>query len=485
MKKIVLISLGVGVGEFSQFTKRLLNATVALYYIGKILEKSGFEVEIIDQPNKIISRSEIILRVKKINPDVILFSQFFNTREKVRELILDFKKEGIISRVGVGGHDATFHSISKPNEYKIFDIVFQGPVLGIITEYMKKIINTNPSGTVFVKTLGTTENPNLLPVLEHDNYFGTGFSVSSFGCNASCGFCTTPQFCQSGWKERNIKDVFQEICNLKEKGGKEYFFLTDDDSLVNLRRGHEIVMASQEVGLKIMLMTKPRNIVRAKKIGYLAQWKNVKRIFLGIENGSPKGLFELKKQMGRVEEYLQDCKEALKALKENGISPFTGHINFTGPRTSFSQLKESAKFIFELGESDWTALTQAWRPYPGTVRANEFLEDVWIEKGELLYHFNDSRVEKFHRFVFSLRKYTDSVDNIIYSATDEIYFQNLEISLWNKYWKTKKAWNDITYYFFTECLKKFENGEKGNADCFLRELREIKKEACDLLMLLS
>ncbi|KKR21245.1 MAG: hypothetical protein UT50_C0010G0013 [Candidatus Moranbacteria bacterium GW2011_GWA2_39_41] len=485
--KIALVSLGVGVGGFSQFTARLLNATVALYYIGKILEDAGFEVKIFDQPNNQATDQEVFESLKNENPRIILFAQFFSTREKIRSLIQQLRAEGVGAIVGVGGHDATFHSRIAPNEYVMFDAIFQGPVLGTIVNNLKEAFQGN--GQKIFSELWKTEDPNLLPVLQHDNYLGTGFLVGSVGClrmEIGCGFCTTPIFSPEGWRGRSIEDILQEAENLYQSG-KTYIFLSDDDSLMDLNRGHKIIMGCREIGLEMMIMTKPKYIVKAEEKGYVAQWNNVKRVFLGVENGSHRGLCELGKNTGActVEsdtQYLKDCIKAFEILKAHRIAPFTGHINFTGSQTTLKQLRESSTFLCNLGECDWTSLTQAWRPYPGTPKAEMLRTETWIEEGELRYKFNDIQVDKFHRLVQSLRSETDQIDNALYSVTDEMYIRNPEDpKIWNQYRDIKGTWNNLSYEFFMKCSIKIEWEMDLVPDDFLRELPILKKKLNILL----
>lgn len=486
MKKIALVALGAGCGEYSQFTKRLLNATVALYYLKAVLEKSGFEVLIIDQPNLGVREQIVENKLEGYNPDLILFSQFFTTRGRIKELINRLKNKGMDCLFGVGGHDSTFHSLEKPFSYELFDLVFQGPVLEIIAPVINKLKKGQRPEIKFYNTLAKTEDPDLLPVLEHNNYHGTGFLVGSFGCYSKekgCDFCTTPNFCPTGWRGRSLDHVLKEARNLKEAGKKEYVFLTDDDSLMNLERSNKIILGLKDVGLKAMIMTKPSAIVKAEKQGMLKEWGNIVRVFLGLENGTESGLRELGKVTGDIEKYKKDVQLAYQILKSRGISVFTGHINFTGRETSFSQLRESASFLYELGEIDWTSLSQSWRPYPGTLSSNRFNDECWLEKSELFYHFLDSRIEKFHRFVFSLREHTDPLDNLMYSITDEMFIIDPSSDLWKKYWQLKAKWNEAAYSFFHEALRKFEGQKLINPGGFLGEVDSLKKEMKKLFVL--
>jgi len=464
-KRIALVSFGVGTGEFSQFGEFLLSATVALYYLKEALERAGFEILILDQPaSKDLVEAKMLGQLLDFNPRVVLFSQFFSTRIQVRDFITKLKEAGVSCYFGVGGHDATFHSLVSPASYEMFDLVFQGPVMKSIIPSLEKLIIAKHAPQVFVNSLGETENPDLLPAISHSDYSSkVGFLKTSEGClreNCGCGFCTTPQFCPTGWRPRSLALVTEEIKNLKSSG-KKFVFITDDNFLgfsqKHLFRGHEIIMACRTAGLKLMIMTRPERVLAAYKKGFLALWQNtVFRVFIGVENGSPSGLQKLGKVAGR--EYLKISGEAIQRLKENKIAPFLGYINFPGVETVFQELEESAKFLHDLGESDMTALSQNLRPYEGTKVFEKFgALHVSAKGSELIYDFLDQRVTKFHRFLFSLRPVTDEMDNLVFSLTDYVYIFRPNTALVASFLLIKQAWSDLTYNFFIKALQSFRD----------------------------
>ncbi len=487
MKRIALISFGVGKGGFSQFGEFLLNATVALYYLDEILRRAGFEVLIVDQPNLEVSAEEIFNKLIKFKPQAILFSQFFTTRNQVRSLIEKIKLSGMNCVFGVGGHDATFHSLASPKSYKMFDLVFQGPVLGNIVECLN-----SQHKPLFINTLGKTEDPNSLPVISHSRYQGeVGFLKTSEGCLKSgrgCGFCTTPQFCPSGYRLRRREAVLEEIKNLK-RAGKKFVFVSDDNFLgfssKHLRRGHEIIMACKEVGLQVMIMTRPERIVAASEKGFLSDWRQtVYRIFVGVENGSVGGLKQLQKSAPT--NYIEISRKAVCLLKENNIAPFLGYINFTGPRTGLNNLEQSARFIHSLEEADMTALSQNLRPYEGTAVFDEFNGlSLKINKSEVVYRFSDKRVTRLYRSLLWLRNITDEMDNFVYTLTDYVSIFELPVNLVADFTSTKQTWNDLVFNHFIDMLCACRKGREKDSVDFIASTRELILKSKILLSKIS
>jgi len=297
-KKVALVSAGVSRDGHPHFAFTPMTA-VGLHYLKDILEKEDYCVDLVNQSNEGLSDDEVVEKIDGINPDYVLFNQFFSTRGKIRKINSKLKGDYI---VGVGGHDATFHSVDTDNlgrDYEGFDFIWRGEVENDFANYLKSVDTKKDSpevvGELESRVGKDVSSPigalDSLPILKHNDYSGEiGFIVTSRGCLCNgCDFCTTPAFYKSGWKARSSAHVREELENLVSEG-KKYVFISDDNFLgfsnKDLDRGNEIMNHCKDLGLKVMIMTTKEQILNAKKKKYLENWDGTCfRVFMGLENG--------------------------------------------------------------------------------------------------------------------------------------------------------------------------------------------------------
>jgi hypothetical protein len=498
--KVALVSTGVSRGEFSQFERFMPMTAVGMHYIKAHLEFNGFDVKLINKTNDGLNEFQTINNIDNYKPNFVLFNQFFNTRDEIRKKIIPGLKNNYI--IGVGGHDATFHSQNLPideltNQYSQFDFIWQGEVENNLATFLKKFqIQKKP------QIINNLENRitdlDKLPILNHDQseYSGNvGFLSTSRGClrqKFSCDFCTTGMFYPSGWKARNIEHVIPELENLANNN-KKYVFITEDNFLgfssKDLNRGHKIIKYASRLDLKLMIMTTKDQILKADKKGYLSNWQGtVFRVFLGIENGSIESAIKLGKCFARNQHnYTNKCQEAISSLYRNGIALFGGYINFN-PATTIKELEQSALFLRDNGKeaANFTNLSQGLRFYEGTKICKKYpkqAENYEIKDGEFFYEFHNPRVQEIYEHLINIKKsegkLIERIDNLNYEITDLVYLNQIQNTrLGEKYFQVAEKRNQLnTNYFLSLCnATKQKKRLNRNDSEFLRESEKLEKE---------
>jgi len=481
--KIALISAGVSRKEYPQFERFMPMTAVGLHYIKSGLEGQGCDVKIVNQTNDGLSDLEVASKVDEYNPDFVLFNQFFSTRKRIRENIIP-NLHGDYN-IGVGGHDATFHSQELApkdlaKEYSQFDFIWQGEAEKGLGDFLGDFQRgQNPQ---IVESLeNRVSDLDSLPILKHDDYSGdVGFLSTSRGClpkNSACHFCTTGNFYSDGWKARSVDHVVPELENLV-RNGKRYVFVTDDNFLgfsqKDLERGHQIIDSASDLGLKLMVMTTKEQILRAEKQKYLADWKGtVFRAFLGIENGSRDSAIKLGKCSAKHDgNYSTHAKEAISALYDNGIALFGGYINFN-PATTISELEQSALFLRENGReaANFTNLSQGLRFYDGTRICDTYPEQARnheLKDGEFFYKFEDSKVQDVYEHLAKLKRAEDSlmgkVDSLNYETLDLVYLNQIQdTELGQEYFRVAYKRNQLNSKYFLEVCEKSREGQEVDA----------------------
>lgn len=463
-KKVVLVALGTSRKEYPYMFNFAYLTAPGLHYINAVLRNNGFITSIINMICDDLLYEEISAKIIEQDPDIVLFNQFFSTRDRVRSIISQLPNKYII---GIGGHDATFH----PNyltheeflkEYSHADFVWQGEAENGLAEYLLNVKKGN--GPVLVNNLNNrTEELDMLPILAHDDYKGdAGFIVTSRGCMTSgCDFCTTPQFYKEGWRARSIDHVTRELLNLK-KNGKDFFWATDDNffgfSGSDLDRGREIIRICRKLDLQLSILTTVKQILKADEKGYLAEFSGILiHVCLGVENGDT----EILKKIGKkcdLKKYSEMSAMAIDALHRNSITTRLGYINFY-PEATFEELKNSADFLYKNHQQAATFyhLQNKLNIFEGSKLFKMYTEkggEVRVENAQYIYSFTNKNVGFLHNF---LSMYTtqnvDILDYLDYEAACLIYMnQLLDTPAGKEYLSLKSEINENNYSFFINAI---------------------------------
>ena len=472
---ISLIYLGISRREYPFLLNWLYSPSAGIYYLHAILSGDEYyNIQIINQPCEQFSIEEIITRIQDFNSDVILFTQFFTTRNDIKCIAERCHRDAII---GVGGHDVTLNCmmLSKEeleNEYAHVDFIWQGEVENGFKEFIKSF---KKSGTpVVVNNLNNRiTNLNELPVLSHDDYDGkVGFMVTSRGClKRGCDFCTTPLLYKDGWKARSVRHVFKEMEYLKQNG-KTIVNIFDDNFFgtrkADVVRGIEIVKKAKDLGMFLFIMTSVQQIYYVNDLGLLGILRGVVPIvFIGVENVSKSALEKLGKRVSPGS-YHEKTIKVLSSLYSNGISPFLGFINYF-PDATFNEILCNAKFLYEnFGEAaNFHYLTNKLNLLDGTL-----IQKRYISSG-LKYHLNSSGYQYeyldpkvgYSQYIFSLlQEYTRVSDFLLYEASTLLYMNQLQDDT------VGKEFNSIklkicrkNYIFFVDIINKIQNNMSFDA----------------------
>ncbi|MBL7054505.1 hypothetical protein ISS05_01990 [Candidatus Woesearchaeota archaeon] len=499
-KKVVLVSAGISRKEHPQFERFMPMTAVGLHYIKAYLEKSGYDVRVVNQTNDGLSNLETASAIDKNNPDFVLFNQFFNTRKRIREEIIPNLNGNYV--IGTGGHDATFHSQKLSldelaRQYSQFDFIWQGEAETDLSGFLKNF--QKQKKPLIIKNLeNRLENLDELPILKHDDsdYSGdVGFLSTSRGCfpqKFSCDFCTTGMFYQNGWKSRSVEHVIPELENLAQNG-KKYIFVTDDNFLgfsqKGIKRGNQIIEYASQLGLKLTIMTTKEQILLADKVGYLSNWQGtVFRALLGIENGSRESAMKLGKCSARHDaKYSEHCQEAISALDNNGIALFGGYINFN-PASTVDELQQSAIFLRDNGReaANFTNLCQGLRFYEGTRICQTYpeqAENYEVRDGEFFYKFHNPEVQRVYEHLAKIKKIEDGlmgkIDSLNYEITNLVYLNQIQdTELGRKYFEVAEKRNQLNANYFLGLCFQSKEGKRliSNQDKFLKKSEILGNE---------
>jgi hypothetical protein len=465
LNKVVLVSTGISRREFPFLPNFMYVPSPGIYYIAAILKENGFETSIVDQANHNLPNDEISSRIIEEEPDIVLFNQFCTNRDRIKSIVSELPEKYII---GIGNHDATFHSRSLSNkefieQYSHASFVWQGEAENGLVEFLRNF--KRGKYPLRIDNIANRVNDlDTLPFLKHDEYGGeAGFIVTSRGCKQSgCDFCTTPQFYRDGWRARSVGHVEEELENLKSSG-KRFIFVFDDNFLGfserDLERGVRIIEKCKALDMKVFIMTTVTQIARADELGYLSALSDALVLaFLGVENGNEQALKKLGKRCN-TSQHRQLSERAIDGLYRNNISTYLGYINFN-PESTLDELADSALFLYEnnMQASNFHNLYNKVELYDGTklleiYRKNKLYNITW-DNGAYKYEFADRRVGYLSNclsmFVLDQMYLLDFLN---YEASNLIYMnQLLESETGKLFMKTRRDINKNNYNFFIKAV---------------------------------
>lgn len=419
-RRVAIIYLGNTKKEFPFRPQFEFIPSPGLHYIHAYLQKAGHTSTIISQPSENLTDNEIVNSIKKFDPEIILFNQFFTTRDKIKIIISQLSDKYII---GIGNHDATFHSQSlDENNFNEFyshaDFVWQGEIENNFSDFISTINKKNYP--LRINNINhRLQNLDDLPILLHNEYENEiGFIVTSRGCMAKgCDFCTTPQFYPDGWRGRSVNHVKSELENLK-LFNKKLIMICDDNFLgfsdTDLDRGAKIISICKQLSLKCSIMTTVNQILNAELKGYLKDFSGtVINVYLGVENGDSNVLKLIGKKCN-TRKYPGLASRAISALCKYHIYPSLGYVNFN-PESTAEELYNSAKFLFHNNQlaTIFYYFKKKLEFYEGTLLHKNYID----HNISIKYFKNDSA-----NLSYSLLQYVTNL-------TDKLDFLDFEISI--------------------------------------------------------
>lgn len=400
-------------------------------YIGAVLEKSGFEVEIIDAPPLGWGIKRLVSETKRFSPDFVGISSATVDFHKAVRLAKALKKKSRSVPIIIGGP----HVTALPEEvmkFSCFDIGVVGEgeetvveltsalrkngdlkkVSGIVFKEGRKIIKTLPRP--YITNLDKLPFParHLMPPLSayHPTpatykKFPVATMMTSRGCPYQCTFCFRGVF-GNQLRFRSPENVVAEIEALISEFGAAEIRLFDDTFNAEPERVKAIcrLMIKRNLRLPWTCLARVNRVNRQmldlmKKAGC---WQ----ISYGIESGNDRVLAKIKKGITK-----KMAKKAVEMTYRAGIQPL-GFFILGLPGETEETMKETIEFAksLPLNAANFSIAT----PYPGTAlwlsaKKRGFLKNISYGKlvvnlpGKLYYvpeGIEAKTIQKYERIAY-------------------------------------------------------------------------------------
>ena len=355
---------------------------LALYTLGKYLEKKGFEVEYFDE--RVDKKSHLLDSLKK-NPLFVGISTMTSyqiiSSLKIAKTIRKINPN--IPLVWGGLHPSMLPLQTIENKYVDYVIYGEGEeTLSELAEHFLGKRNLESIDGLVWKKDGKEFKNKERKILDYnevpfpydidktilDKYLDKDtnitarqpvFYMSSRGCPFGCRFCYNRYFNKYMWRPRNLNLIKKELEQLKERGVKRIFF-GDDNIAVTKEHLLGICKIMKELNLNWSACIRVTYI--DDETSKILEDSNCDYLLFGIESGSPEMLKYINK--GITIEDVRRCVKAVSKTKIIGMYSFM----FGFPEETEDHMRESFNLVDFIIKEDSRAEIQfqIYTPYPGT-----------------------------------------------------------------------------------------------------------------------
>jgi magnesium-protoporphyrin IX monomethyl ester (oxidative) cyclase len=393
---------------------------LGLAYLASYLENFGHKVSVLDclvEDNKLrtfskdllrigLSNSEILKRVKIINPDLMGIScsysvQYHNCKNLAEDLKTVFK-----TALVVGGA----HPSAQPKDV-LLDSVFDFVVVGEGEKTIQELAdclenNKNYSGVpglafreqghIKVNPCSPIHNINEIPyparhLFPFDKYIWTDHShnrvtknkpfatmITSRGCPYNCFFCSIHSVWGFKWRFRTAKNVIDEIEQLYQRYNIREIHFEDDNLTLSKKRMLSICNEIVKRDLNISWTTPNGVHVDTLDEELLGKMKEsgCYQLALGVESGNPYVL----KNLMRKKMSLNKVKEVVKIMRKLNIS-VTLFFVIGMPGETKENILDTISFAKDICPDE--AYFSIATPYPGTDLYKNCVDNGYIKPNQL------------------------------------------------------------------------------------------------------
>ncbi len=366
-------------------------ALLGLGYLAAVLEKNGYQVDVIDCQILKLSLEDFRAEISKRKPDIVGVTSSTLTYQTGLKLIKIAKEALPNSVIVAGGPHVTFWDDYALEECPELDVVVRREGEHTLLELVQRI----EAGESYLNVIGTTvrsdgkilRNPDrpyiedldslpfparhLWPMERFRELEDILYLAASRGCVYWCEFCTTVRMHGRKYRMRSPQNVVDELEFLHETYGIKKFTFCDDAFTVDQERIEVLCNEILKRGLKIewncgsrVDMVTKELLLKMKEAGCVSFW-------CGLESGTQQVLDAMKK--GITPELTQ---KVLGWVREAGMKPVPNVIlGFPG------ETKESAwstiKFVEKVAP-DAVGFYNVATPFPGTPMYDIVKKNGWL-----------------------------------------------------------------------------------------------------------
>ncbi len=417
---------------------------LGLGYIAAVLEKNGYEVQILDAYIKSLPYSKVSDYIINYQPDVIGITCLSDQRASCFELIDLIRSLNSKIKIVLGGAHA-----SLMTEQVLMNKKPDAIVIGEGELTMLELINAWDSGedlnsvkgiaylldnkSVFTGPRNRIRNLDDLPfpsrhLISLDDYLGWDFMdflskrlglqkspryatiLTSRGCLGGCGYCSSPLIWKGGWICRSAVNIADEFEFLVEHYRVDFVIITDDIFTINQRR---------VFGLCTELKRRNINVLWGFEtaVNYVSEdlLLELKRagcccILYGVESGSSEVLSKINKHI-KEEQILR----AFHMTKKAGI--LAGAFLMIGnPSENEKSINETIALLKKIKPDillpQIAMITPRTYLYEEAKKKGVINDEFWLTDAPFPYYTAERRLETLLRWYRKIMNYDSGWINI-------------------------------------------------------------------------
>ncbi len=365
---------------------------LGLGYLAAVLEKNGYEVDVIDCQASGIRFEEAKAELSKRKPDVVGLTSTTLTYKSALRIIQIAKEVCPNCLALIGGVHVTFWDENALKECPQLDVVVRkegentflelvqkleadesfDDVVGITYRKGEEIVRT--PDRPYIEDLDSLPFPahHLWPLDRLKKYGDVMFPLmTSRGCVFWCEFCSAVRMFGRKFRMRSAKNVVDEIEHIHKTYGANTFTFYDDAFTVDQSRVEEIcreiharnLKITWDCGTRVDMVTKEL-LQKMKDAGCIAVW-------FGVEAGSQQVIDAMGKGFTA-----NRTKKAFKMAKDVGLMTIASVV-FGFPGETRESAMATVKLVEEIDPDDIGYYIAT--PYPGTPMADYVKKMGWVK----------------------------------------------------------------------------------------------------------
>ena len=366
-------------------------ALLGLGYLAAILEKNGYQVDVIDCQILKLSEEGFRTEISKRHPDVVGVTSSTLTYKAGLKLVKVAKEALPKCITMMGGPHVTFWDDHALEECPELDIVIRREGENTLLELAQRIeVGKSTSDVVgttcrvegkvvrnpdrdYIEDLDSLPFParHLWPMERFREQEDVLYLASSRGCVYWCEFCSTVRMHGRKYRMRSPKNVVDELEYLEKTYEIRTFTFCDDAFTVDQPRVEaicdEILKRDLKVrwncGTRVDMLTKEL-LLKMKEAGCISVW-------FGVESGTKQVLDAMKK--GITPEL---TTKVLGWVREVGLKP-TPNVILGFPGETKESAWETIKFVEKVAP-DEVGFYNVATPFPGTPMYDQVKEKGWL-----------------------------------------------------------------------------------------------------------
>ena len=364
---------------------------LGLGYLAAVLEKSQYQVDVIDCQASSLSYEDFKLEISKRKPSIVGVTSTTLTYKSALKIATIAKEVCPKCLTVIGGSHVTFWDenalqecpqldvvVRKEGEYTLLELVQRleagksiHDVLGTTLRKDNKIIK-NPDRP-YIENLDELPFParHLWPIESLRKIEDVFYLTTTRGCIFWCEFCSAVRMFGRRYRMRSIKNVVDELEYLHKTYNATQFTFCDDAFTVDKDRTEELCNEIKKRGLKIIWncgtrvdMVTKELLITMKDAGCISVW-------FGVESGSQDVLNEMHKEISP-----EQTIRAVGWVRELKLKPVPNVLLGFPGETKESALK-TIKFTLEISPDD-VAYYNIATPLPGTPLYDRVQENGWL-----------------------------------------------------------------------------------------------------------